>query len=466
MESNKIIHKKKTSLHPDKKKIWLLWCFVAYVVYGMIIAVSDAFVLPVYLTLFPLHAFILYLSLKTKNLPCIIYCVLLFISHGIGSIPFYLDRANAKTTGFSAIGNFDFSYRSLISAYSYLLVFILALLLFTAVFKKGYHSNFLFAFIRQQYNKVKLHSTLSLLPILICVILFSWISLKMYYWHIGMIGLKQTELPYHLTGILFYSRRYLFPAVLVWLFVKTKSKQPATTLLIIYSLFVGITGTSKSACMLVLLPIAFICYLTGKKTLAYLCAIFIAFSYVVIQDIRQIVFELEASIPIWDLLKMPFLTEEDNYFFSFFKSFTNRFYGLKANVLPVQNYDLSFQGLVDYYTGTPITQVLPDFTFRLFGFNLPDDKAYGVGIGYTGTMTLLSCHNYYYTILQALIIAIVFSLQNDCIQRIIRTNGLSIYKYVAILILLFSYINFHDGVSMVLIYLCTIALFLIRLKIS
>ena len=452
-----------TNTYTNKKAKWLSWAFVAFVIFGAIIAASDLFVLPIYLIFLPLHALFLYLSLKTKNLPCIIYCMFLFISHGIGSIPFYLNRENAERIGFSAIGNFDFSYKSLLYAYSYLFVFLVALLLFVAAFKRNYHSNFLTGFIRQQYNTVELKSKHSILPIALCSMLFSWISLQMYNMQIGMIGLKQTELPFHLTGVLFFARRFLFPIVLVWLYVKTKAKLPATIILIVYALFVGITGTSKSACLLVLIPMAFICFLTGKKTLAYLCAFFVIFSYIVIEDIRQIVFEAEASIPLVELLQMPWSTKDD-VLFRFFLSFTNRFYGLKANVLPVQNYDLDFKSLVYYYMGTPITQVLPDFVYKLFGFNLPDDKAYGVGIGYTGSMTLLSCHNYFYTILQAFIIAILFVFQNDNIQRIMLKNGGRIYKYIALLILIASSMAFLDGVSMTGIYLSIIALVLIRYK--
>ena len=437
-----------------------------YVIVGLIIAFTDPFVLPVYFTLLPLHALFLYLSLKTKNLPCIMYCFFLFISHGLGSIPFYLNRKDSVKTGFGAIGNFDFSYDSLFSAYSYLFIFLVVLLLFAESYKKKYHSNFLLTFIRQQYNTIKLNSMLSIFPIVICCVLFSWISLQMYNMKIGMIGLKQTELPYHLTGILFYTRRLLFPIVLVWLYVKTKAKIPAAIVLIVYAFFVGITGTSKSACLLVLIPVTLVSYLAGKKSLVFICSFFIVLSYIVIEDVRQIIYEFDANIPIMELLQMPYLDIENDALFSFFDNFTNRLYGLQSNVLPVQNYDLKLNGIVNFYTGTPISQVLPDFTFNIFGINLPEDKAYGVGFGYTGSMTLLSCHNYLYSILQAVIIAILFVIQNDNIQRIMKEKGGLLYKYIALLILMVSYMSFHDGVSMTGVYISTIVLVIIHYRMS
>ncbi len=443
-----------------------LIALLLYVIVGFVIAFTDPYVLPVYFTLLPLHALFLYFSLKTKNLPCILYCLFLFISHGLGSIPFYLNRKYAVRTGFGAIGDFDFSYDSLFSAYSYSFVFIVVLLLFAASFKKEYHSNFLLTFIRQQYNTITLHSTLSILPIVICSVLFSWFSLQMYYMNIGMIGLKQTELPFHLTGILFYTRRLLFPVVLIWLYVKTRAKVPATIVLILYALFIGITSTSKSACLLVLIPITLVCYLTGKKSLVLICSFFIVFSYIAIEDVRQIIYEFDANISIRESLQMTSLALDDDALFSFFGEFTNRFYGLQSNVLPIQIYELKLEGLVNYYTGTPISQVLPDFTYKIFGMNLPEDKAYGFGFGYTGSMTLLSCHNYFYSILQAVIISVLFIIQNDNIQRIVKKKGKLLYKYIALLILMVSYMSFHDGVSMSGVYLYTIALVLIRYKMS
>ena len=163
---------------------------------------------------------------------------------------------------------------------------------------------------------------------------------------------------------------------------------------------------------------------------------------------------------------MPYLDIENDALFSFFDNFTNRLYGLQSNVLPVQNYDLKLNGIVNFYTGTPISQVLPDFTFNIFGINLPEDKAYGVGFGYTGSMTLLSCHNYLYSILQAVIIAILFVIQNDNIQRIMKEKGGLLYKYIALLILMVSYMSFHDGVSMTGVYISTIVLVIIHYRMS
>ena len=429
---------------------------------GFVIALIDSFVLPVYLTFMSLHALFLYISMKTKNILVVIYSIFQFVSYGIGSTFLYLYRSQAERTGFAAIGSFDFSYAQLFSAYSYMFVFFTAFLLFSFLFKKQYHSNSLVTFIRQQYNTIRLRPTLSLFPIIICVLFFCWISIQMYNLHIGMIGLQQTELPFHMTGILFYSRRYLFPIILIWLFVKTKSKTLATVVLIIYSVFMGITATSKSACILVLAPLAFINYLIGKRGMAYVCAFFAAVGYMVISEMRQIVFDFDADIAVWDLLNTSFVIHDDNVVLSFLYRFTNRFFGLRSSILPDQYHGLDFNDLVDFYLGKGLSIIMPDYCLDLFGFSLPGDKAYGVSLGFNGTMALLSCHNYLYSIFQAFIVALIFAIQNDCFQRIVKSRSKNIIKYLAILVLLAGFYSFFGGHSFIIVYVTTFVLLLIR----
>lgn len=447
-----------------KSKILLL----LYVIIGFVIASTDPFVMPVYLTILPFHGFLLYQSVRTKNILFILFCFLTFMSYGIGSIVFYLDREHANSVGFDAIGSFDFSYSRLFEAYSYLAVFMLVLWGVVLIGKKRYHSNFLPTFIKEQYYKISRTTarTWSIFPILIAVVLFSAISVWMYSLHIGMIGLHQTELPYHLTGILFYSRRFIFPLVLVWFFLKTRDKFTASILLIFYSLIVGVLATSKSAALLVLIPITYLNYVMGKKGMFYVCAIASVVVYVLVGGVRTVIYQADAEIDALDLLSLSydFYSGDGSFFLFIVKNITGRLYGLQSTVLGEQYTNLSFSGLFDYYTHAHILEVVPDYVKTLFGIDLPEDKAYGVALGYTGTMQILSCHNPLYTILQSIIIGIIFCIQNDCVQKVVRLNGQTIYKYAMILLVLYSFLQFYDGSRILPVYLETLlAVFLCRI---
>lgn len=439
--------------------------FIIYVVLGFVLALTDPFVLPVYLTILPFQSFLLYESVKTKNIFFILFSFMTFLSYGIGSVAFYLDRKNANSVGFDAIGNFDFSYSSLFSAYSYFVVFVISLWFFVSVFKKKQHSNFLSGFIKEQYKVITSRSSsLSLFPISLLVVLFSAISIWMYSFHIGMIGLHQTELPFHLTGILFYSRRFLFPLVLVWVFVKTKSKDVATILLIIYSLIVGVLATSKSAALFVLLPLAYLNYMMGRKKLFYICTVAAIIVYVIVGGVRTVIYETDADVDILALFSTSydFYSADRGLVLTVVKSVTGRLYGLQSTILGNQYDHMTIDGLLSFYTGSGITTVVPDYVQSLFGFELPEDKAYGVALGYSGTMHILACHSYLLTILQAFIVSIIFCVQNNSVQMVFRREGLTKYKYVLLILLLFSFMKLYEGIEMVTVYVCLFAIVIIK----
>ncbi len=430
-----------------------------YVVVGIYLTFIDSFVLPVYLTILPFHGFLLYKSIKTKNLLFILFSLLTFISYGIGSIFFYLDRENAKSTGYAAIGDFDFSYGQLFSAYSYFAVFLLFLTLFISYFKKKSHSIFLPLFMQQQYEKLISYSkTWSLKPLVLCLGVFLMISLWMFSNHIGMIGLHQTELPFHMTGILFYSRRFLFPIILVYLFFKTKSKNIASVLLIFYALIVGVLATSKSASLIILLPLIYLNYMMGKKMMSLFCFISAVACYVIVGTMRTFIYDMDAEVDIMTIFSSSynFFPEDRNLFVFICQNITGRLYGLQSTVLGNQYSGLTFGSLIDFYTTSKITDVIPDYVPALFGFELPEGFAFGVGLGYAGTMQLLSCHNYFFAIIQAFIVSVVFCIQNNCVQGIFhREVGIS-YKYISILIVFLSFLIFYDGNQMQSVYLLTL----------
>lgn len=445
-----------------KRSFFIILCL--FISFGIIIGIIDSYVLPIYLTLLPFHGFILMKSIKTRNLPFIIFCIFTFISFGIGSACFFLDRANANSVGFSAIGSFDFSYERLYSAYSYMAVFMITLLIFAFMFKKRKHTNFLPSFIKEQYSVIsRLSGSWSLVPITVLVLLFTMVSIWMYNNHIGMIGLHQTALPYHLTGVLFYSRRYVFPLVLIWLFIKTKSKDAATLILVLYSLLNGILATSKSAALIILIPIIYLNYMRNKKIMFYMCSVSAIIIYSIIGDIRQIIYLSDADVSISELAsELSNLSFNRNGFLlSLLNNITGRFYGLQSSVLGDQYYSLQFNDLVRYYSGTKMLDIMPEYVEILFGMELPEDKAYGVGLGISGTMQLLSCHKYMYSVIQGAIISVLFCVQNNCIQSIFSNNKV-VYKYIALLVLLYFFVEFYNGSTFATTYLGTLLLIIIR----
>jgi hypothetical protein len=80
------------------------------------------------------------------------------------------------------------------------------------------------------------------------------VKLWMFDMRIGLVGLPPPELPYRLSGILFYLFNYLVPIALGYLYIKTKRNSLLLALTIaVYAMLIGALSVSKSV---ILIPIS------------------------------------------------------------------------------------------------------------------------------------------------------------------------------------------------------------------
>ena len=439
---------------------------VVFCIFGLIIAVADLYTLPVYLTVLPIQYLFFRYAVSLKNFPLLIMEAIWLLSIGIGSTTFFLNRAEAKPVGFRAIGNFDFSYEVFFSVYFFFVLFQIAVLAISKYMMKSTDRHAVLDFSKEEImNFSRMNNNSSIFPLFIFVVCFSIISIWMYGYHIGMIGLQQTRLPFHLTGILFYCRKFFFTAFLLYLFLKTENKVVGAILLFLYAFIISVTGTSKSLCIMVLIPTAFLCYVNGfKKTM-----IFVIFGFILIygfvSETRVIVYNLDASVDVIDLFSSGFDVFFDDFnigdfLITFVDGFCERLYGMQTAVLTNQYTKIALPDLFDFYTlSATAVDLVPDFTKTLFGIELPDDMAFGVGVGFTGTFTLLTNHSLFAAIVQAVIIGIIFGLQNRFYQNIMYSNK-RILKYIVLGLILFGLMGFNDGHTMLSLYESTLLIYI------
>lgn len=427
----------------------------------------DVKTLVIYVTVLPVHFIFLKIALAKKNLLLTLFMTLFFISHGIGSLTFFWFRKDYSATGYRAIGNFDFSFNRFYEAYSYIFTICLFVTIFCFLFDKHKNISFLSKFVKSEVIRGTSSSkSYSIFPIFIVAVLFAIISFWMYDVGVGMIGLHNNPLPFHLAGILFYARRLLFTIVLLFLFLKTKDKQTAALILVVYAFIVGITGTSKSISLLLLLPTILILFIIQKINIAYIVIVLTLFLYEYIGISRNVVYDTDASISFAEILNytnnrfVKGIADGSISFFDLLNSICDRFYGPSSTVLTYQYPVLRFDGLASYYFSLKdIGVMVPDAALNLYGIVLPDDKAYGVSFGLTGTLVLLSCHNYLYTIMQAFIISILFVVQNNTLQNVFSTSGNRLHKYITLGISVGAFLIFMSGHFIAMEYLATIVLY-------
>ena len=442
----------------NRKKFFLLYIFFA-----ILIAYIDSLTLPIYLIVVPVQCFFLNKALKYKNFPFLILESLWFIALGIGAVTFYLGRENAQSIGFRAIGNFNFSYKDFFVVYSYLLLLQSVVYLLVKRYHLRAHDFAITDFLKCEISKFQRNTSLSLAPIFVSVGVFSLISAWMYISHIGMVGLHQTRLPYHLTGILFYSRRFLFTAVLVYLFLKTRNKPIAAFIVIVYAFFVSIVGTSKSLGLLLLVPVAFISYVSNYKKTCWFTFFSIVVIYNIVSVLRVFIYEEDAVINLAEVFSngLPLFFADFSmgaFLVDFIDGFCERLYNYQSAVLTYQYNGATLKEFNEFYfTGAVATKLVPDYASTLFGIVLPEDKAYGLGWGYVGTYILLSCHNYILAFLQSLIIGVNIVFQGNYYHAIM-TSAQRPIKYVAIGLVSIGLMGFIDGNQIFYLYVPTFLL--------
>lgn len=439
--------------------------YLVYFLFGIYLLITDMTTFGIYMVVPPLQYVLWKNAIKHKNILIIIVFTLYLISIGVGSITLYMDRTNANTIGFDAVGNFDFSFPFFFQAYSYLFVFLLFVIIFSNFFDKTSSKEYVTFFLKEELSRFSQKGKqLALTPLIITALCFMAVSTYMYANNIGIVGIKPTQLPFHLTGALIYLRRYVFTIIVLYLFAKTKNKRAAIYILIIYALMVGVTGSSKSLNIMILVPAAIICFISKFKKAGIIAVLSSLSIYVIVASARTYIFESEGSMSVSDVMSSTFfdISDSSDLIFYIIDTLCGSLFGPRAVILSHQYSGLNFSHFFSYYTFGSISEILPNMALDLFGIKLPDDKAYGVSVGYTGVIVLLSCHNYLYTVLQALIVSVLFSVQNNSLNCILLSNTRRLCKYAAMGLVLFSLLVFFAGSSMYPLYAITILVFILK----
>lgn len=97
------------------------------------------------------------------------------------------------------------------------------------------------------------------------IILLSAINLWSYSNGVGLTGIEPPNLPFRLSGIIFYLMKYITPTVLAYLYFKTKRTWPLMLLFLCYALIFGLCSVSKGAVIVIMFPVLVLAWLDGRK---------------------------------------------------------------------------------------------------------------------------------------------------------------------------------------------------------
>lgn len=453
----------------DTKKVKPFW-IILYFLLGCFICTSSRVTGIIYFTVLPFHLWMVSFFYSRKHFLLTLFSIIILVAIGLNSIFFFLADSMDDFVGMNTLGSFN-KEEVFIHAYKQIFIFCLAIVLLSLFSKQKKSSNILqetLSIIRSYFGEgskfTKTNKAATVL-LIILVPLMSYVSLWMYNHNVGILGLKQTVLPHHMTGVLFYTRRFLFPIVLIYLFVKSPNKWLSFILLSIYAIIASASGASKSLGLLITIPLILLSY-GYKKYYMLSTSIFLTiFVFVFVTACRSFIYLSDTPLYTieevftfsWDIVK-----ESDwNTLTDFFVTFSGRLFGINLSIVGDQYNQATLSDLIYYYFGVNIGSIVPNLDFLILGREMPEDRAFGTALGYIASMILLASDNFLLLIIQCIFIYTILNTMEILIQRIFNTSTNVFIKFGVVAFAAFAVMKLNDGLSLKPVYLILVLLYIV-----
>lgn len=244
-------------------------------------------------------------ALKTRYVALITICSIAFATQFITLPFFYLNKdkfawGHVKPFGFTALEAFPMLAK--------VSVFLLALIIFFRWFYRiafiGGSPHNLKARLPQSWlstistkknqgaiNALKPHRNAWLFVLFIIAIITVMVPLHfwMFSQGISIVGVEPPNLPYRLSGILHYFTKYIIPLVLGYLYLKTERGFFPMLLLLAYAWILGLSSVSRSALVLVMLPVLALAWLDRRHLLILVAGLGTLLGFSIVTLARAIV---------------------------------------------------------------------------------------------------------------------------------------------------------------------------------
>lgn len=275
-------------------------------VYGLIFGSSEYFYLSIFLG--GPFLFGLLLAARTKSDLLIIFSLAALVSGWLAPLGFFWERDKFSYSGQSGIKEFQFFVFEFIGLYIPLLAGYFIIL-----------SMAIFPFLRRKKSMASIDAVPNvsagdeLVPkmqkkhkrsasarfIFIATVLgFAAINWWMFTNSIGITGINPPELPFKLSGILYYTARFVLPIILVYLMTKFRPTSIELSLLVAYACFASLTSVSKTTLFLLFMPALIFMVLQKRFFLFGVALVLLAIFYPVVGVARNFVYLVEGGISV------------------------------------------------------------------------------------------------------------------------------------------------------------------------
>lgn len=221
------------------------------------------------------------------------------ISGWLSPLGFFYEKDKFTYGGFSAVKSFNFSVTGFINNYYYIVIsyFIILFLSFLTIRNGQKMKTIQFGLhkFKPQRDSVGFR-----ILFLLSILLFGLINYYMFSNSVGITGIDSPRLPFKLSGILYYSSRFIFPLIVTYFFTKFKPTFVYYLLVMFYASFASITSASRSNLVLMFLPVFITAFLYRKYILLFFSIIIMLNFYPVVGFARNYIFAVEKGVSVRD----------------------------------------------------------------------------------------------------------------------------------------------------------------------
>lgn len=364
-----------------KPKLTHLLIVAAYLLAILLFASSDPDAAVLFATLAPAAAVFLVVARKQRHLALGLFAIFFFITNGLSPAFFFLQRDIYAYSGWGAVGDFDFNVAAylriavipfeIMAAITVVCALTTKAALSIAPVPRPSHGPLR---VPQVFRSMSTQSrSASLLLALFVVVVAIPLSLFMLSKGIGIVGVEnRTRLPFRLSGILYYTRYFLVPLVLFYLYARSTRPMFLTPVVLTYAAVAGLTSVSRSLLILSAISLPAYAFLDRKYLRLTISVATILMLYAIVTAARVFVYTFEA--PDFSAL----LTASQMPMLETIGGITSRLGGAQDTVLAFQHgFSNPIAGVVNFFMGRPLME---NYALELYGFNLPEGMAFGIGL--------------------------------------------------------------------------------------
>jgi hypothetical protein len=380
-------------------------------------AVKLAMILP------SIFGLALLMALKLRSTVLTIFMGFTFISHAIAPAFFFLQKKNYRYSGdWGAVKDFGFGAGELLHIYRPVFLFTAAVLVFAGAGIRMTRGRGRRRTIIEAGPK-KTRAQRAVYDVLIIVFLIAIAvpqSIVMYRLRVGLTGVVSPILPFRLTGILYYSRGFLYPLLLFVAYSLSKRKLPTTIAIMLYAWLAGLCASSRYVLLVSMGSVLLFAFLDRRRVRFVIAAAIAGFAFMTVTYSRTYIYVEQLPLDEYIINSIEYREEHPKInFWDLVGGIAMRLYGPQDVVLAYQ-YDVPSrsQAIANWFTDRPVLNL----NTELYGMDLPEGSGFGVGIGLHAWMVLLSRRSTMLMIFLAAVISALLVLADIPVEAVRRVK--------------------------------------------